>query len=725
MSFSFDRKYLLALTIALLLFVVLVDLGANSIGRLRESMATVEHTHQVQAQIDNVEETLLKLETSQRGYLLTLDGRQLDSYKAALVKLGVEMATLVDIVSKSHVQSADIKALQSLIDAKRAKLARTLELADAKGVDAALEAAKTGTGEALMDKILAIFLRIEKAEARELAKEKEAASDSINSSIRLAALLGIAAAGLLGWIYLMMRAEMGMRRRAELAEAKAMSQLERRIDERTKELSQALQALHLSEAQLRGIFDSAHDAILTADEAQTVVLANPAAAKMFRCSLDKLIGAPLAQLLAEPYRVQYRQDVNVLGTTGDSARHMDNQPDAMGIRADGEAFPIDAAISHFGDGDKKLYTVILRDVTVQRLAQTALRESESRLRRLLMLLPEPIFVVNDARINFINEAAQQLFGADEASLLGRSPFDLIHPDSLDAAHSLLNSLNRLAIAAPLIELKVLRADGAVHHVESTAALVEIRGETPVLVVLRDITELRQTKIELARSYAELQRLFVAHADIQENERKRIAREIHDDLQQRLAAIKIGVAAISKQLANDPARAALMLATVDELATAAIASTRRIVFDLRPQILDDFGLIPALQELVDQISQRTGIDCDFQAQSDASESALESPELATCLYRVTQEALNNVARHAQATAVSIRLETASNGSVELRVSDNGKGISPDDRRKSRSFGLLGMHERVRALGGVLVVTGQPGAGATVQVQIPKQPSSGQA
>ncbi len=483
------------------------------------------------------------------------------------------------------------------------------------------------------------------------------------------------------------------------------------------EINRMLDARHFSEARLRGVIDSATDAILTADESQTIVMANPAAGRMFRCGLESLVGSSIERWMPERFRPRHHDDMANFGAGAIRSRSMGRSRDVIAMRADGEEFPVDAAISHVEVGKQRLYTVILRDITERRRVEEALRASEARTRRLMSLLPHAVFVDSGGRFAFVNAAAQQLFGLGEAQLLDQPVFNHIHPDSAAAMQSHIATLRE---GRPLLtpsELQVVRADGTVRLVEAVATWFEDHGSTSLLVVLHDITELKQAQIALRESHADLRRLVDAQDKLLENERRRVARELHDDLQQTLAAIRIDLGAIGEQLSADPGMVAPMLAEVDDLAAAAIASTRRIVNDLRPRMLEDLGLGPALEALAAAFQQRTGIATRVDADPRASDAALASAATTICLYRVAQESLNNVAKHAQARSATIDLELTDEGRLVLRVIDDGQGFADDARRKPESFGLLGMHERVRALDGSVRVESEPGAGTTVEVDLP--------
>ncbi|MBL8279587.1 MAG: PAS domain S-box protein [Pelomonas sp.] len=372
------------------------------------------------------------------------------------------------------------------------------------------------------------------------------------------------------------------------------------IDTARAMLDRSQGALRLREAQLRGIVDSASEAILTADAGQTIVMANAAAARTFGTGLAELVGRPLESLIPPRFRERHRQAIAAYGQTGNSARAMGRGgPQLHALRADGTEFPIEAAISQ---------------------------------------------VVVDG---------QQLF----------------------------------------------------------------------TVILRDISERLRTERALQDSHVQLQRLLAAHDRVQEEERKRVARELHDDLQQTLAAVLMETQLARAGLeGGQGAAAGAALERLNRLAAGAIASTRRIVNDLRPQMLEELGLVAALEQLAQRFAQQTGLACGVQPDHFTSQEGPHGSAVDLCLFRVAQEALNNVAKHAQARHVTIRLAITPGGHRTLTVRDDGRGIEASDQRREGSFGLLGMAERVHAIGGTLRIEGRAGHGTLVRVDVPPEPAS---
>lgn len=248
-----------------------------------------------------------------------------------------------------------------------------------------------------------------------------------------------------------------------------------------------------------------------------------------------------------------------------------------------------------------------------------------------------------------------------------------------------------------------------------------RHSGPVLA--GDRSELFEARRALAQAQAEMQRLLAERDRVQEAERQRIARELHDELQQTLAAIRIQLAAVARYL--DGAKPEV-LSLIDEslvLAATAIESNRRIISDLRPQALEDLGLVASLESLVAQFRRRTGIACRLRAHGDHDAEPTLALSVAFCLYRVTQESLGNVAQHAHASEVEVKLARTPAGGVVLRISDNGKGLKPGQAAGRASFGLIGVQERVKAIGAVLRIESAAGGGTTIEVTVP--PSRGDA
>jgi signal transduction histidine kinase len=209
--------------------------------------------------------------------------------------------------------------------------------------------------------------------------------------------------------------------------------------------------------------------------------------------------------------------------------------------------------------------------------------------------------------------------------------------------------------------------------------------------------------DTASSYEQLRELSAALQAIREEERTHIARELHDDLGQLLATLRVDL----RLLQQCPATplAARQMRSMDKLLQRAITSLRRIAADLRPHALDEGGLYYALQTLRQEFTQRHGIACQLDARE--QELVLDD-RYSTAVFRIVQESLTNVSRHAGADHVWITLQRQE-GRLGLTIEDNGRGIAPDDLNKAHSFGLLGMRERVWALDGAIDIQGRDSSG----------------
>jgi two-component system sensor kinase len=261
-----------------------------------------------------------------------------------------------------------------------------------------------------------------------------------------------------------------------------------------------------------------------------------------------------------------------------------------------------------------------------------------------------------------------------------------------------------------VVLSGLRSSGEEFPIDAAISHVAVEGRRFFTVILRDITQRQQAAQALARSRDELREMYDAMHQVRESERTRIARELHDELAQWLTALKLDAAWIASRLVKEHAPLASKAEDMKEIVDNTVTAMRRIAADLRPVMLDDLGLVPAIEHLLHQLSERTGIRVDLRA---AGHLAIGDP-LATALYRMVQEALTNVARHAEASKVRVELEAAGDR-VRVSVRDDGRGLRIDPARKT--FGLLGIRERARSLGGNAQIYSAKDGGTVVEIDVP--------
>ena len=250
---------------------------------------------------------------------------------------------------------------------------------------------------------------------------------------------------------------------------------------------------------------------------------------------------------------------------------------------------------------------------------------------------------------------------------------------------------------------------------SPRPLAGARGSVQWEGIMSNITASKLEQLEVSNSRAGLAELTAHIEEVKEQERTRIAREIHDELGGNLTAIKMALAMLAKRLPPDQPQLADKAAYVDALVDRTIEAVHRISLDLRPSMLD-FGIVAALEWQVKEFEKQMGVACSFT--SNQKEIAL-SLDCATALFRIFQEALTNIAKHAGATRVTVALQRLRQ-TISLKISDNGGGVRPADRIKPGSFGLRGMSERARALGGTMALSGAPGGGTIVTIKIKLTP-----
>jgi PAS domain S-box-containing protein len=353
-------------------------------------------------------------------------------------------------------------------------------------------------------------------------------------------------------------------------------------------------------------------------------------------------------------------------------------------------------------------------------AQAALADTEARYAAILESAMDAVITIDDSqRVVLFNQAAEAMFGCSRPEALGQ-PLDRFLPQRFRAAHhGHIAAFGKAGVTNRRMGhntvLSALHADGSEFPIEASISKAGSGDQQLYTVILRDITRRKQAEDALRQSQNELRELSAQVLQSREDEKTRIARELHDELGQQLTALKMDLAWARERLPAEAPEVAEKLERMNATLDATVNATRRISADLRPLMLDDLGLAEAAEWLVQDFEQRSGISCALALEEAESVSALP-PATATALYRILQESLTNVARHSQATRVQVALGIRG-GNVVLSIEDNGRGISEQDRRKTRSFGLKGLSERAHYLGGVAEIGPAEGGGARIAVRVP--------
>jgi PAS domain S-box-containing protein len=342
--------------------------------------------------------------------------------------------------------------------------------------------------------------------------------------------------------------------------------------------------------------------------------------------------------------------------------------------------------------------------------EAKLKLSEARLRMIVEASPVPLAITSlpKERILYANESLRQLFRIDETAQYLLDPAEL-YVDKAERAR-VINHLKRDSRISNR-EVRFKRLDGSTFWGIVTGRLAAYEDAPAIYWGFNDVTERKHIEQELVESREQLRQLGAHMEAVLEEERKRIALEIHDELGQLLTALKMDVSLLKMRLSESP-DLLKRVAEMRDLVEKTILMVRNVANHLRPAALN-FGLASALEWLAEDFGKRTGIPCQFLMT--ASEPVLSDAH-ATAVFRVVQESLTNVARHARATRVHVSVTRSVLG-FELHVSDNGCGFDPAAAGKRDSYGLLGMSERARLIGASLQIDSVPGAGTVISISIP--------
>ena len=376
-----------------------------------------------------------------------------------------------------------------------------------------------------------------------------------------------------------------------------------------------------------------------------------------------------------------------------------------------------------------LYLVLRRTFRKRRLAEEALRLTQQRFEAVALATTDAIWDLNlNTKVMWWSDGIQRLFGyrPEDVSTKFEWWLERLHPEDRPRVEEALQRVADSGERTWAGHYRFRRQDGSYAVVLDRGYLIHDAAGKPARLVggISDISERRRAEEALENSRRQLQALATRLQSGREDERAQVAREIHDELGQVLTAVKINLDWLERKIGEREKETWLnpLLERVvesGEMAESAIGSVQRIATELRPAVLDNLGLAEALREEAQRFEQRASVACELQLPHEQLEL---SREAATTIFRVFQEALTNIARHAHATKVRVFLRAHAEG-VELQVEDDGQGIVPDAIADSRSLGLLGMRERAAALGGDVAITPITPQGTRVSLRLPRTPGGG--
>ncbi|KVN07976.1 MULTISPECIES: PAS domain S-box protein [unclassified Burkholderia] len=512
-----------------------------------------------------------------------------------------------------------------------------------------------------------------------------------------------------------------LNRELEHRVAQRTAELERAADalrRKSVELEHALQSLRDSEERMRQIVDTALDAVVTMDSDGVVVGWNPQAAAIFGWSADEALGRSMSELIIpHRYREAHTRALQRYLETGE-AKLLHQRIEWTALHRDGHEFPVELAITPIGVGTRRYFSGFLRDITARKETERALRDSEKRFRATFEQAAVGIAHVSpDGRWLRVNQKLCDIVSYTREELLALTFQDITHPDDLDADLAQVRQVLDGQIDTYTMEKRYFRKDHSEVWIELTVALMRDDAGKPsyFISVVADIAERKRAEEALRISREELRRLSAHIQKIREEEMARIARELHDDFGQQLTALKMAVTLLEHKKPAGPERLISRndLSSIYALIDQLINSVRRFAADLRPAMLDDLGLIPAIDWLIEEFSARYHVHVTRHIDAQAIHFNRESR---VGVFRIVQEALTNVARHSAATEVVIDI-TRDDSHCIVRIADNGRGAVRDSSLGRRSFGLLGMRERAALLGGDTQIRTSPGAGFVLTVTLP--------
>jgi PAS domain S-box-containing protein len=694
MHLSLERKPEIAIALMLVLLLAIGFVAYRSSTEFISSSEQVIHSREVRGTLQRILSLVEEIETGQRGYIITGESSFLEPYQRATEKIQERLAHAKTLTENEPELRAQIEALISLVNSRLAFAEESIALRRSQGFAAARDLLLSGKGHQDMERIRSLIVELREAEKIQLLNHSSRTTVIAQSTITVAEACSVLAVVIVLTMGMVYRYGLAARRRAEQA-----------LRESLAKESLIMRALPI-------VIYSAN----ASDDFSAIWVSH---------NIEKVSGFPSASFLTDSglwaARLHPDDRERVLGEFQRLPQTGTLHSEYRWQVADGTYrwFLDQAVLQTSADGSPKEVLGFWLDITERKAVDEQLREVNDRLTALVQASPVGIVSLDAQGLcRLWNPAAEKIFGWSEKEVLGR-PLPTVAPEQSNE-HRFLRERVMEDKAFTDLEVVRYRKDGTrVYTSLSTAPLRDPNGcINGLLGLMVDMTQRKQVELQLNQSRDQLRALTTRLNSAREEEGARIAREVHDELGQAMTSLKLDLSWVARRLSlpeTADSRAQMLeriQGTMQQL-DGTIQSVRAIATALRPSVLDELGLVAALDWQTRDFEKRTGIRCEW---SMPSVPIPVGPDQATAIFRIYQEILTNVVRHAQASTIQVHLEVSA-GWLVFEVSDNGCGISSSTLAHTNSLGLLGMRERATQWGGDLSIQGSEGKGTTVTVRIP--------
>lgn len=463
------------------------------------------------------------------------------------------------------------------------------------------------------------------------------------------------------------------------------------------------------EGMFRDVIEFAPDAFILADTAGVIVQINARAEQLFGYSREELVGQPVEVLIPQHLRNGH---VELREGYVQQSHNMQMGAGLPCVRKDGTEFPGDINISPLQTHRGSLLMAVVRDASERKSREDQSQEAARYARSLIEVSLDPLVMIDTmGQITDVNLAAERITGLTRAQLIGSDA-----ASKFTDPESLYRGFSQVVTKGQVFDypMTIRHVSGRLTEVMCNAnAYRDQQGEViGVFASARDMTESRRIQQEILTSRQRVRELAAQSESVREEEKKHIAREVHDELGQVLTALRMDLSLLGMQSGSQDVVLMEKVQSMKGLVDRAIQGVRNVASNLRPSALD-MGLVPAIEWQCGEFTKHTGVPCEFhadQASTDLDES------WSMVIFRIVQESLTNITRYAQASSVKVSMERRDH-SLWLEVCDDGHGFDPAQVAKKKSYGLLGMRERAIALGGRVKIVSAPGQGTLVDVTIP--------